>query len=258
MKVLIIEDEQPAANKLKNFINRYDSDIQILDVLVSVQDSINWFQNNEIFPDLFFMDIQLTDGLSFDILKTIEINKPIIFTTAYNQYAIEAFQLNSIAYLLKPFTYDHFFTSMKKIDSLKENLPKTNELIQLEQLRNLFSDMQPNYKNRFMVKVGEHIRSITTEQIALFYADGRIVYLLTNNNKRYIIDYKMEDLEQILNPQDFFRANRTYIIHINHIKESIIYSSSRLKIIPKLNFEQDIIISRDKVNLFKDWFGGMF
>ncbi len=254
MKVLIIEDEKPASEKITGFLKLYDPDIEILEIIESVNRSVEWFKSSNTLPDLIFMDVQLTDGLCFEIFKQVNIKKPIIFTTAFNQYALEAFKQNSIDYLLKPISYEQFAQSLKKLDSLKENLPKTNDL---EHLRNIFSNMNQNYKPRFMVKVGEHLRSVQTENIVLFYAEGRNVTLITNNSKRYIVDYKMEELENMLNPEHFFRLGRSFIVNINFIADTLVYSNSRLKVTLSIPFEEEIIVSREKVKQFKDWFDGM-
>ncbi len=254
MKVLIIEDEKPASEKIVGFLKLYDPSIEILEILESVSKSVEWFRTSTALPDLIFSDVQLTDGLCFEIFNQVNIKKPVIFTTAFNQYALEAFKQNSVDYLLKPFTYAQFSQSMKKLDSLKENLPKSNDL---EHLRNIFSNMNQNYKPRFMVKVGEHLRSVQTENIVLFFSEGRNVTLITNNSKRYIVDYKMEELENMLNPEHFFRLGRSYIVNINFIADTLVYSNSRLKVTLSIPFEEEIIVSREKVKQFKDWFDGM-
>ena len=256
MNVLIIEDEKPAADKLILFLQRYDPNIKVLDVIQTVQGTIDYFEGNNVMPDLLFMDISLHDGLCFDIFKEVSITKPVIFVTAFNQYALEAFKVNSVAYLVKPLSYDSFYNSMKKLDSLKENLPKNIEKLELEQLRTIYASINQEYKQRFMVKIGEHLRSVQAENIVLFYAEGRTVTMLTNSLNKYIVDYKMEELETMLNPEMFFRLSRTYHVNINFIKDTLIYSNSRLKITLSIPFESEIIVSREKVKLFKKWFDG--
>ncbi|UII32436.1 LytTR family DNA-binding domain-containing protein [Fulvivirga ulvae] len=256
MNVLIIEDEVPAAEKLERYLSRYDSNINVLKKLTSVQDSVAWLKQNQEQVDLIFMDIQLTDGKSFDIFKEVTLSKPIIFITAYDDYAIDAFKVNSIAYLLKPITFDDLSQSMQKLTSLRENLgnapQNTGELNMV--LQNL---SKKNYKTRFMVKLGEHIKSVTTNDVELFYAEGRTVYLYTVNNRKFIIDYKLEELEELLDPVQFFRANRSFILNINAIEDVVVYSSSRLKVTPRLDLNKEIIVSREKVSAFKDWFNGL-
>jgi DNA-binding LytR/AlgR family response regulator len=255
MKVLIIEDEKPAADKLELLLKRYDPDIEIIQRLDSVAGSVEWFGRNAQTADLVFMDIRLTDGISFEIFKQVRISKPVIFTTAYNEYALEAFRVNSIDYLLKPVSYDDLFRSMNKLSSLRENLISGNQRIELEELAKVLDQYQHIYKQRFMVKVGDHIRSIPVEQVILFYADGRVVYILTGQGREYIVDFKMEELEEVLDPEQFFRINRTFTLHIDRIKDVIIHSNSRLKIVLHHAFDKELIVSREKVNPFKMWFG---
>ncbi len=255
MRVLIIEDEKPAAEKLEMFLNRYDSDIEIVGILDSVAKSVDWFNDNPHIADLILMDIQLIDGVSFDIFKQVRINTPVIFITAYNEFAIEAFKVNSIDYLLKPIDYSDLYNSLEKLRNLKENLPDKKERIQYEQINEILANFKKNFKNRFMIKVGEHIKSITTDKITLFYAEGRNVSIFTAKGKEYVIDYKLEELESILDPALFYRVNRSFIINIDFITDVIIYSNSRLKIKLENEFEKEIIVSREKVNEFKEWFG---
>ena len=256
MKILIVEDEKPAADKLESFLKYYDPETEIAGVLQSVSETINWFNNNTQYIDLILMDIQLHDGICFEIFNHVVINTPVIFITAYNQYAIEAFKVNSIDYLLKPLNYDNLYKSLEKYKSFKENILGSKERIRYEELNKLITDLNKSYKNRFMIKVGSHIKSITTDKIALFYAEGRDVSILTVSGKEYIIDYKLEQLEDMLDPVIFFRISRSYIVHIKAISDVIIYSSSRLKIDLDVKFDRDLIVSRDKVSDFKNWFSG--
>ena len=257
MKIIIVEDEKPAVKKLELFLKKYDPAIEILGIFTSVAQTVEWLRDSSNQPDLLFLDIQLTDGLSFDIFKQVNIQKPVIFTTAYNEFAIEAFKLNSIDYLLKPLDYDHLLRAMEKMKSLRANLPDTGQQQQFEELSLVLSQFQKSYKNRFMVKVGDHIRSVSAENISLFYAEGRTVYLVTNTGKQYIIDYRLENLEDILDPELFFRVSRSFIVQINAIADVLVYSNSRLKIKLHFDFEKEIIVSREKVSQLKTWFNGM-
>lgn len=256
MKVLIIEDEKPAAEKIKNYLDLYDNKIQVLEVISSVEKGVQWLTEYDQAIDLIIADIQLTDGTSFDIFSQVKINYPIIFTTAYDEYAIKAFELNSIDYLLKPLSFESFFKSMDKIEKLRESLSANKQKIQIEQLTETLSLFQKSYKTRFMVKVGERIRSFTTEKIALFYADGRTVYLVTNEHKEYIVDYRLEELIDIIDPAMFFRIGRSFIVNIQAIRDVVVYSNSRLKIRLNTDFDKELIVSRDKVASFKEWFSG--
>jgi DNA-binding LytR/AlgR family response regulator len=256
MKVVIIEDEKPAVEKLEMMLKEYDPDLEVLARFGSVIQTVNWIKNAGEEADLFFMDILLTDGQSFDIFEQVEINKPVIFITAYNEYAIKAFKVNSIDYLLKPLNYEDLYKSMEKIKVLRENLPANKERIQYDELSRVLLDMNRNYKNRFMVKVGEHIRSVKTENISLFYAEGRTVFMITNKQHKYIVDYTLEELMNNLDPDMFFRVNRTFIVNINAIQDVVVYSNSRLLIELTQEFETEIIVSRERVAQLKTWFEG--
>ncbi len=256
MNVLIVEDERPAAEKLELLIKRYDSSIVVADRIDNISQTVKWLQNEANAVDLIFMDIQLADGLSLEIFERVEVLTPVIFITAYQEYAIEAFKVNSIDYLLKPVTYDALHKSLEKIKTLKANLPDAKSQLQIEELSQALAQFQKNYKTRFMVKVGEHIRSIKSEEILFLYADGRVVYIVTDAQKKYIIDYKLEDLEDLLDPNLFFRVNRSHILNINGIADVIVYSNSRLKIVPKFKFDSEIIVAREKVARLKYWFNG--
>lgn len=246
----------PAAEKLERYLSKYDANIKVLDKLTSVADSVQWLSQRQNELDLIFMDIQLIDGKSFEIFDKVNIQKPIIFITAFDEYAIDAFKVNSIDYLLKPITFDDLTQALTKLEGLKKNLGgNTPPPIDLSQA--LAQLQQKTYKTRFMVKLGEHIRSIVANDIALFYAEGRDVYLVTNEKRKFIIDYKLEDLDEILDPTLFYRANRSFITNINAIKDVVVYSNSRLKISPTIDFDKEIIVAREKVNTFKEWFNGL-
>ncbi len=256
MKILIIEDEKPAIEKLELMLRKYDPEIEITGRCTSVEQTIKWLNRSENKADLMFMDIQLTDGLSFEIFEKTEVNTPVIFITAYNEYAIQAFKVNSIDYLLKPLKYDDLYRSMEKIKVLRENLPANKERIKYDELSRALLQMNKSYKTRFLVKVGDHIRSVKSEDIELFYAEGRTVYIITKKQNKYIIDFILEELESNLDPNMFFRANRSFIVNINAISDVVVYSNSRLKIELNQEFEKEIIVSREKVAQLKIWFEG--
>ncbi len=257
MKVLIIEDEKPAADKLQRLLSDLVDNCEIAGIATSVKSGVSLIQEHQEELDLIFMDIQLTDGLSFRIFEQIEVQVPVIFITAYNQYAIEAFKSNGIDYLLKPLTEEGLAASLNKWKSLQKNFSKA-QLPSSVTIESLMQQIQggKQYKDRFLVKVGEHIRSVPTKEVSLLYADGRIVYLITDQQAKYTIDYKLESLEQMLDPKSFFRTNRTFIINIDAIKDVLVYSNSRLKISVDAKIEEEIIVSRDRVSAFKEWFGG--
>lgn len=256
MNVIIIEDEVPAAEKLERYLHKYDAGIQVIATLQTVADAISWLRENQEKADLIFMDVQLTDGLSFQIFQQVTVRKPVIFTTAYNEFALDAFKVNSIGYLLKPVTFTDLSASMNKLIVLREEFLLKGE--GLSQVQESYAKVTHRpYKSRFMVKLGEHIRSIPTDQISVFFAEGRDVYLVANQGRKFIIDYTLESLEEILDPAVFFRLNRTFILNINSIKDVLVHSNSRLKILLSHDFPKEIIVSREKVNDFKEWFDGV-
>jgi two-component system, LytTR family, response regulator len=255
LNVLIVEDETPAAEKLERYLARYSEGIVIKGKAGSIEEAVNWLEANQTTIDLIFMDIQLKDGMSFEIFKEVKINKPVIFITAYNEYALDAFKVNGIDYLLKPITFTDLSNSLKKIESLGSQLrwgDDRNEII-----LNTVNAPERSFKNRFMVKLGDHIKSITTDQISLFFADGRDVYLITNQLRKFIIDYTLENLDEILDPKIFNRINRSYIVNISAIQDVVVHSNSRLKITPNIKWEPEIVVSREKVSDFKEWFDGV-
>ncbi len=252
MNIVIIEDEILAAEKLERYLKKWNPNVQILAHKTSIKDAVEWFSDNKTNYDVAFFDIQLTDGLSFEIFRQIKIEKPIIFTTAFDEYAIDAFKFNSISYILKPITFMEVSNAMSKLSELKTILSEPTRIENLEAVYD-----KQRLKERFLVKVGSHIHSIKTEEIALFYAEGRTVFLMTNAGKRYILDYKLEDLTSVLDAQLFFRTNRTYILNLNAIKDVLVYSNSRLKVITTISVEKDIIVSREKVGEFKKWLEGI-
>ena len=256
MKVLIIEDEKPAADKLTMLLKSILPQVQIMATLASIKQSVSWLKENPNEYDLLFLDIQLADGQSFEIFKQVSINKPIIFTTAYNEYAVEAFKVNSIDYLLKPVTKERLKASLDKLENLRQQLPTAENSEQMQVLQKALANLQKQYKTRFMVKVGEHIKSVATEKIAYFYAEGRTLFLFTQKGRKFIVDYTLEELENLLPPTLFFRVNRSFSVNINAISDVLVYSNSRLKILTEPTPPKEIIVSREKVNAFKNWFDG--
>ena len=250
MNIVIIEDEQLASEKLERYLLKYNNSLNIISVLTNIVDAVEWFNSNDNY-DVVFMDIQLTDGLSFEIFNHTKINKPVIFTTAFDEYALDAFKVNSIDYILKPITFTDISKAMNKLKSIQtlftpSSLSKVVEVVK-----------QKKVKDRFLVRIGNHIKSIKIEEIALFFAEGRTVYLVTKKGKKFIVDFKLENLEGLINASLFFRVNRTFIINISAIKDVIVYSNSRLKIILETKTEKEIIVSREKVTAFKSWLEGV-
>lgn len=251
MHALIIEDEKPAARLLQRKLLRLGIEAETL--LHSVQESVQWFKNNP-HPDVIFLDIQLSDGLSFEIFEQVQINSAVIFTTAYDEYALRAFKLNSIDYLLKPIDEEDLEHAVNKY---KQGRAQTQTpVFDVHTIRQLFA--QPNevvYKNRFSVKVGEHIKIIPTEEVELFYSEHKGTYIHTFEGRSYVLDYTLEILEKELDPQKFFRVSRKFIISLNAIKDIVVYSNSRLKLTLKTYKEDEVIVSRERVQAFKTWLG---
>ncbi|QTV06655.1 LytR/AlgR family response regulator transcription factor [Faecalibacter bovis] len=243
MKIIIIEDEKPAARLLQRRIEKLGYNVEVM--LHSVQDSIHWLINHP-HPDLIFLDIQLSDGLSFQIFDEIDVNSAIIFTTAYDEYALKAFKLNSVDYLLKPVDTDDLAFAIEKFE--KQSQVKMN----FSQIRNLF-DQNKTYKERFTTKIGTSIKMITTDEVECFYSDNKATYAFTKEGKNYLLDYTLDKIEESINPKQFFRINRGQIIHIDAIKEISVYTNSRLKINLNKYNEQECIVSREKVNDFRNW-----
>jgi DNA-binding LytR/AlgR family response regulator len=254
LNVLIVEDETPASEKLERYLLRYSPGIVIKGIVESVEEAVTWLEVNQSTIDLIFMDIQLKDGVSFDIFKEVTVQKPVIFITAYNEFALDAFKMNGIDYLLKPITFTDLSNSLKKVEELGNQLRWSDD--RTDVITKTFDTQNKSYKNRFMVKSGDHIKSITTDQISILFADGRDVYLITNQVRKFIIDYTLESLSEILDPKLFYRVNRSYIVHISAIQDVIVYSNSRLKITLNIKWEPEIIVSREKVSEFKEWFDG--
>ncbi|KAF2332601.1 LytR/AlgR family response regulator transcription factor [Flavobacterium daemonense] len=255
MTTLIIEDEKPAARLLQRKLEKLD--IAVKTMLHSVEESVDWFANNE-HPDLIFLDIQLSDGLSFEIFEKIDIKSAIIFTTAYDEYALKAFKLNSIDYLLKPIDEDDLETAVEKF---KLRLPKStsqssNLQLDFEQIRQMLSNpFEKTYKKRFTVKIGQHLKVITTDEIECFFSENKGTYIHTFDNRNYLIDSTLEILEQELDMKSFFRVSRKFIVPLTAIKEIQVYTNSRLKVILPTYKEDEVIVSREKVQDFKAWLG---
>ena len=249
MNVLIIEDEKPAARRLNRMLAALD--IQAQQMLHSVEESLNWLQNNT-HPDLIFLDIQLSDGLSFEIFEEIDVKSAIIFTTAYDEYALKAFKLNSIDYLLKPIDDDELATAVAQF---KKQQPKETDVqVNLDDIRKLLiNPVDRKFKKRLSIKVGQHIKIIHINEIECFYSENKSTYIHTTENRNYLLDHSLENWQEQLDPEHFFRVNRTYIVHINAIKDIIAYSNSRLKLMLHSYNEQEIIVSRERVKDFKNW-----
>lgn len=251
MTALIIEDEYPAAERLTKLIKKIDADFQIVEVLDSVNNAINWFDNNTM-PDLIFSDIQLSDGLSFEIFESVLVKSPVIFTTSYDAYAIKAFKLRSIDYLLKPIKIQELQQAIQKFKDMSNAL-LINQLQSMENLIDNLPISAKKYKSRFLVRQQDQLLPIAQEEIAYFLTANEMVCLITKDNKQFLVDYKLEDLENLLNPQYFFRINRQIIAHIDSIATIHLHFNGKLKLDLKPTCNAEVFVSREKANLFKTW-----
>jgi DNA-binding LytR/AlgR family response regulator len=251
MNIIIIEDEKPAARLLQRKIEKLGYGITTL--LHSVEESLEWFQNND-HPDLIFLDIQLSDGLSFEIFEQIDIKSAVIFTTAYDEYALRAFKLNSIDYLLKPIDEEELDTAIAKF----RNQFQVNSVSNLDFeaiKRMLVNPISKEYRKRFSIKIGQQIKVIDVAEIECLYSENKGTYIHTLDNRDYLIDSSLEVVEAELDPNDFFRISRKYIIPMRSVKEIQLYSNSRLKISLPTYKADEVIVARERVSDFKDWLG---
>ena len=249
MNVLIIENEKPAADKLKRLLHKIDSNISVAGVIETVEGTVNWLQNNPS-PDLIFIDIQLDDGICFEVFETIKVDTPLIFTTAYNEYALRAFKVNSVDYLLKPIEEDSLRKALEKFSNFHYRVPG-------DILKQLFAELNKQYKSRFLIKVGVHYRSVQINEICYFYILERGTFLRTFSGKEYPMDNSLDYIKNLVDPGKFFRINRNFLINIDAIGDILSYSSSRLqlRLSQKLQSPDDnyLVVSREKVTEFKKW-----
>jgi DNA-binding LytR/AlgR family response regulator len=250
MKIVIIEDEKPAAEKIQQLLESIDTSLEVTAVLTSVQGSLNWFSQHQP-PDLIFMDIELSDGSSFSIFEHISITCPVIFTTAYDEYWQEAFEHNSIDYLLKPVKKEKLEAALKKYQLLREYFAANLQKLLLRE-----SETRAGTKKRFLVKRGTDLLSIRVEEIAYFYATHKLVCLVTFADQKHILDKSLSDLEKETDPTLFFRVNRKFLINVNAIKRMKTQTKGKLQIEVQPLVKEEIIISQENVGLFKDWIGG--
>jgi DNA-binding LytR/AlgR family response regulator len=252
MRVLVIEDEKSAAKRLQALLSDINPGIDIIGIIDTVKGTVEWLRKNAA-PDLLFLDIQLADGLSFDIFEQIEISCPIIFTTAYDQYALRAFEVYSIDYLLKPIDKEKLLRSLDKFKKIAEG-SNSKASVDLATLQNALEMIQERkYKERFIVKYGEHIKSFPVENIVGFYSEEKISFFKNDNGRKYVVDYTIEQIEGLINPALFFRINRKYIINLDAIEDVVVYSNSRLKLKVQHLSDHDLIVAREKVQEFKKW-----
>jgi DNA-binding LytR/AlgR family response regulator len=247
INVVIIEDEQLAAQKLSRILREVEPDIKILDIIPSVEKAVNFFSKNKSI-ELIFMDIQLEDGICFEIFEKIDLEYPVIFTTAFDEYMLKAFKQNSIDYLLKPIKKDDLKNAINKYKNIHQ---KINNAV----LQKVINDFKTNdYKERFLIKVGEYYKSLEVKSVNCFFIKESCVFIGTKEGRGYGVDYSLDKIESLVTPRDFFRVNRNYMVRFEAIDNIVMFSSSRLKIkIKSFEEAEDIIVSRDRVKSFKEW-----
>jgi len=247
MKVLIIEDEGLAASRLERLLKETGQGVEVVGRLGSVEESVNWLSRNPV-PDLIFMDVQLEDGICFEIFENLEIRTPVIFTTAYDEYALRAFKVNSVDYLLKPLDREELDAALEKFRNLHG---REREAAGMKMLAGSFG---PAKKERFLIRIGEHYRSVRVDDIMYFYVLERCVFLYVGPGKNYPLDYSLDRIEELVDRKIFFRVNRNFLVNIHAIRDIIAYSSGRLKLVVEHPPDEgDILVSRERVGDFKRW-----
>ncbi|MEO7174194.1 MAG: LytTR family DNA-binding domain-containing protein [Saprospiraceae bacterium] len=250
MKVLIVEDEPAAARRLQKMLQELRPEAEVLAITDSIETTVALFQQQPNL-DLILMDIHLADGPCFDIFEHVEVLVPVIFTTAYDQYAIQAFKSHAIDYLLKPIKLDSLQQSLDKLDSLRTWAADFQSIAE-----GIDKPLQQNWQKRFLLKLGPNIQLITSDEIAYFYTEDKITLLVTNAGKRFPFDFSLEQVEQMVDPLKFFRVNRQFIVERNSIKEMHAYPKSRIKLELSPSIDQDIVVPFDRIANFKYWMSG--
>jgi DNA-binding LytR/AlgR family response regulator len=249
MNVLIIEDEPQAAQRLEKLVVELMPSAQIQAKLDSVRSVVRWLESNPM-PELIFMDIQLADGLSFSIFEQTEILSPVIFTTAYDEYALQAFKVNSIDYILKPVDKEDLQHALKKFKNLSGGHGSTAIKASVEQV---IRHLSKKYKNRFVVKVGEHLKSVEVNDILFFFSLEKATFAQTRDGRKHILDFTLDQVQEMVSPEQFFRINRKYIVALDAMADIIHYTNSRIKLILKTSDDTDVIVARERVSDFKSW-----
>jgi len=256
MKVLIVEDEELGVKKLRGLLHEVNTDIQIVADTDSIESSVEWLKANPA-PDIIFMDIELVDGQSFEIFERTEVKSPVIFITSYDEYAIQAFTVNSVAYLLKPIEKEDIVAAFDKFRQVKEFYSTNAPGFSIDNLvEELQARMQPKtYRKRFLTKYSNKLISVETHEIAYFFTDSRVNFFRTYDNRRIAVDYSIEELEQMLDPSEYFRINRSYLVALKSVQKMDDYFGQRLILQLKPAAGEQVIISRERVSAFKTWMG---
>ncbi|MCX6276294.1 MAG: LytTR family DNA-binding domain-containing protein [Bacteroidetes bacterium] len=252
LRALIIEDEEPAAERLKKLIFQADPEIEITDVIVSIRSAVSYLKVHT--PDLIFLDIHLADGESFDIFRQVRVTSPIIFTTAYDQFALQAFKLNSIDYILKPVKQEELAAALTKFKSIYPE--KKDTTVDYQKLADLIAGEKTGYKKRLLIRYGDLLKTIEIKDAAYFYSENKISYVATKQGARYALDNTLDELEKMLEPKEFFRINRQFIVGVDAIDKMLAVSKSRVKLTLKPPSDQETIVSTERSPEFKKWLAG--
>jgi len=248
IKTVIIEDEEPAALRLLNLLQKLEPEISVVAVIDTVESAVKWFNNNSD-PDLILLDIQLGDGISFDIFSKVNVDSYIIFTTAYDEYAVKAFELNSIDYLLKPVSEEKLEKSLAKFNKFRGQTRNFN----FDKLLETIEKKEARFKKRFVISVAGKLKVVETESIAIFYSKDKNTFLMSSDKRCFPIDFSLDQIESLLNPESFFRVNRQCIVQYKHIDRIDLLSKSRIKITTNPLFEEEILVSSARTSEFRNW-----
>jgi two-component system, LytTR family, response regulator LytT len=255
MKILIVEDEELAVKKLQKTLAAVDATAEVVGISDSIKTTVEWLNENPQ-PDLILMDIELCDGQSFEVFNLTEVKSPVIFTTSYDEYALKAFKVNSVDYLLKPIQKEELQAALNKYQKLQSNSNSKNEISIESLVKELQQKLQPKeFRKRFLVKHGQKLVSIEIDEIAYFYSDGRLNFFKTNDNKKFVVDYTMDELEDMLDPEKYFRISRSFYVSVNSIDKIDDYFGNRLILQLKPAVDKEALVSREKVTDFKKWMG---
>ncbi|QNE38840.1 response regulator transcription factor [Hymenobacter sp. NBH84] len=253
LRAILVEDEPLAARRLADLLRKQPVPLAVVGTAESVEEAAELLRATQPAPDVLFLDIQLADGLSFELFERVEVRCPVIFTTAYDQYALRAFKHNSIDYLLKPIDADELAAAVARLQARQPAAVPAFDATLLTQLMQQLQP-QPQYKQQFVVKVGEHLKVIPVAQVAYFFSFEKATFLQTREGRRVVVDQTLEQLEQLLNPSEFFRLNRAYLVHHTAIQDIIHYTNSRLKTtLAPTSPEGDVLVSRERVSAFRAW-----
>ncbi|HEX2846805.1 MAG TPA: LytTR family DNA-binding domain-containing protein [Chitinophagaceae bacterium] len=258
MKVLIVEDEELAVKKLVKTLAAVDPDAEVVGVADSIMATVKWINSNPL-PDLILMDIELSDGQSFEIFNRVSIKCPVIFTTSYDEYALKAFKVNSVDYLLKPIQKEDLESALEKMHQLKSMYKQSGSKADMN-IESLVKELQEKlqlkeYRKRFLVRHAQKLVSVDTDEIAYFFSDGRLNFFKTHDNKKFVVDYTMDELEEMLDPRKYFRISRSFYISVDSVEQIHDYFGNRLLLHLRPAVEKESIVSREKVTEFKRWMG---